>query len=128
MRANPPEIHRAGLLDGSRVMRYSPFPVAVHKLDDDVGAHPSDEAVAQLLGCIGGSAAGSVRFDFVGRSVGDINAAAVGLPPGNARREMLVGVGDPAVVFFLELVFAVPGVGSRRSQNCSMKCSRSGRW
>ena len=43
--------------------------------------------------------------DFVGRPVGDINAAAVGLPSGNTGSVVLVGVGDAAVVLFLELVF-----------------------
>ena len=44
------------------------------------------------------------EFDFVGRAEGDVDAAAVGLPAGNARGVMLVGVGDAAVVLFLELV------------------------
>ncbi len=43
-------------------------------------------------------------LDFVGRAVGDVDAAAVGLPAGNTRSVMLVGVGDAAVVLFFELV------------------------
>ena len=50
------------------------------------------------------AAAGGMRLDFVGRAEGDVDAAAVGLPAGNARGEALVGVGDAAVVLFLELV------------------------
>src|ERR1700688_717890 len=46
-----------------------------------------------------------MRFDFVGWAVNDVSAAAVGLPAGNARRIMLVSVGDAPVVFFLVLVF-----------------------
>ena len=45
-----------------------------------------------------------MRLDLVRRSVRDVDAAAVGLPAGNAGGVMLVGVGDAAVVLFLELV------------------------
>src|SRR5262249_7652360 len=37
--------------------------------------------------------------------VHDVHAAAVGLPSRNARRKVLVGVGNTTVVLFLELVF-----------------------
>ena len=47
-------------------------------------------------------------LDFVRRTVRDVDAAAVGLPSGNARGELLVGVGDTAVVLFL--VFVLDGV------------------
>ena len=46
-----------------------------------------------------------MRFDFVGRAVYNIDAAAIGLPSRDTRREMLVGVGDAAVMLFLEFVF-----------------------
>ena len=51
-----------------------------------------------------------MRFDFVGRAVRDVDAAAIGLPAGDAGSVMLVGVSDAAVVLFLELVLY--GVGS----------------
>ena len=46
-----------------------------------------------------------MRFDFVGRAEGDVDAAAVRLPAGDAGGVPLVGVGDAAVVLFLVLVF-----------------------
>ncbi len=88
----------------------------VDELDDDVGADAFDLAVAPLFEGEGGSfaaalfgrplvaAAGGMGFDFVGRAVSDVDAPAVGLPAGNARSVMLVGVSDAAVVLFLELV------------------------
>src|SRR5579871_6809999 len=42
---------------------------------------------------------------LVRRPERDVDAAAVGLPSRNSRSEMLVRVGDAAVVLFLELVF-----------------------
>src|SRR5579884_771357 len=49
-----------------------------------------------------------MRFDFIRRTEGDIDAAAIGLPTRNTRRVMLVGVSDAAVVLFL--VFVLFGV------------------
>src|SRR5581483_744281 len=49
--------------------------------------------------------AGGVGFDLVCRTVLDVNTAAIGLPAGNAGREMFIGVCNAAVVFFFELVF-----------------------
>ena len=46
-----------------------------------------------------------MRLDLIGRAPHDVNAAAIRPPSGNAGREPLVGVGDPAVVLFLEFVF-----------------------
>ena len=46
-----------------------------------------------------------VGFDLIGRAPDDVNAAAIGPPAGNSRGEPLVGVGDSAVVLFLEFVF-----------------------
>src|ERR1035438_561416 len=40
--------------------------------------------------------------NLIRRTVSDVNAAAVRLPSGDLRREMFVGVGDAAVMFFLE--------------------------
>ena len=53
---------------------------------------------------------GGVRFNLVGRTEGDVDAAAVGPPAGNARCVPLVGVGDPPVVLFP--VFVLLRVGS----------------
>src|SRR5450432_125743 len=89
----------------------------VDEFNIDVGANALDIAVAPLLEGEGGGgaaaffrrplvgAAGRVGFLLVGRAVGDVDAAAVRLPAGNSRSEVLVGVGDAAVVFFLKLVF-----------------------
>ena len=52
-----------------------------------------------------------MRFDFVGRAEGDVDAAAIGLPSGDTGGVPLVGVGDAAVVLFLVLVLG--GVGRR---------------
>src|SRR5262249_9119079 len=79
-------------------------------------------AIAPQLKWIGRSAAAAfdrrpliratrrVFLPFIRRTMDDVDAAAVGAPSRNARGEMLVGVGDAAVVFFLELVF--DGIGS----------------
>ena len=64
-------------------------------------------------------------FHFIGLAVHDQNPAAIGFPAGNPRRVLLVGQNDALVVFVPKLVVEVSGVGSRRSQNCSMKFSRS---
>ena len=89
----------------------------VDELDDDVVADAFDVAIAPLLEGEGGGlaaalfrgpligAARGVVFDFVRRAVRDVDAAAVGLPAGDARGVVLVGVRDAAVVLFLELVF-----------------------
>ena len=52
-----------------------------------------------------------MRFDFVGRAVFNIDAAAIGLPSRDTRREPVVGVGDAAIMLFAEFVFF--GVRSR---------------
>src|SRR6202162_1984111 len=53
---------------------------------------------------------GGVRLDLVCRAMNDVDAAAVRLPSGDARSEVLVGISDAAVVLFLE--FILDGVGS----------------
>src|SRR5947209_5327175 len=45
-----------------------------------------------------------MRLHLVGRSIHDVNAAAIGFPTGNAGRVMLVGIRDTAIVLFLKLV------------------------
>src|SRR5882672_3952067 len=52
-----------------------------------------------------------MRIDFVGRTPDDVNVAAIAFPAGDAGGEMFVGVGDAAVVFFLEFVDGGGGVG-----------------
>ncbi len=44
-------------------------------------------------------------FDLIGWTPHDVNPAAIRPPPWNARGEAFIGVGDPAVVLFLEFVF-----------------------
>ena len=56
-------------------------------------------------------AAGRMSIDFIGRSPHDVDLAAVRLPARYARSKMLVGVGDPAVVFFFKGVLRRIRVG-----------------
>src|SRR5262249_34691953 len=49
--------------------------------------------------------AGGMRFNFIGGTEGDVDAPAVRLPSRNAGSVVLIGIGDAAVVLFLELVF-----------------------
>src|SRR5216684_4185760 len=46
-----------------------------------------------------------MAFGLVWFAPGYIDAAAIGLPPRNARGVMLVSIGDSLVVFFAKLVF-----------------------
>ena len=69
----------------------------VHEFDDDVRADALDVAIEPLLerecGCgaaalfrgLAVRAAGGMRLLLVGRAVGDVDAAAVGLPAGEIR-------------------------------------------
>ena len=52
-----------------------------------------------------------MAVDLVRRSPHDVDLAAVGLPAGNAGSEVLVGVGNAAVVLFLKCVFGRIGIG-----------------
>ena len=45
-----------------------------------------------------------MRIDFVRRTVHDVDATAIGLPARNAGGEMLVGIGNTPVMFFLVFV------------------------
>ena len=95
----------------------------VDELDDDVRADAFEIAVSPLLKGIGRrlaatffggaliGAAGGMRFDLVGWPVHDVNAAAIGFPSRDARRIVVVGIGDAAVVLFLE--FVLDGIGRR---------------
>src|SRR5262249_41496507 len=56
-------------------------------------------------------APGSMGFDFVRRAPKNIDVAAVGAPARYARREVLVRVGDPAVVFFFKAILIGFGIG-----------------
>src|SRR5258708_30844726 len=46
-----------------------------------------------------------MRIYLVRRAPNDVSAPAVGLPPGNSRSIMFVGVSDSAIVLFLKIVF-----------------------
>src|ERR1700680_3569269 len=48
-------------------------------------------------------------IDFIGLAEDDVHASAIGFPPRDACREVLVGVGDSLVVLFL--IFVLFGVG-----------------
>src|SRR5258708_3194745 len=52
-----------------------------------------------------------MRLDLVGRTMLDVNAAAIGFPSTNSRGKPFIGVRDAAVVLFL--IFVLFGVGSR---------------
>ena len=74
-------------------------PVGVVELDDDVIPDALNPMVEPLL--IGERlvlAAFRMGFDFIGRTVDDIDPAAVCLPARDAAEEMLVDVANPAVV------------------------------
>src|SRR5437868_13892547 len=45
-----------------------------------------------------------MRIDFIRLAENDVDAATIGLPTRDARGEMLVGVGNTLVVFFLKFV------------------------
>ena len=94
----------------------------VDELDDDFLADALDVAIAPVFkrksrslaaalfhGALVGSA-GGMRIDFIGLAENDVHASAIGFPARNARREMLVGVGDALVVLFF--IFVLFGVGS----------------
>src|SRR2546428_6874149 len=52
-----------------------------------------------------------MAFGLVRFAPGDINAAAIGLPTGNARCVMLVGISDALVVLLTKLVFISIRIG-----------------
>src|SRR5581483_10947426 len=86
------------------------------EFDDDFLADPLNVAVPPCFeGERGGLAAtffhrtlvasaGGMRLDFVRLAEDDVDAPAIGLPAGNASREMLVGISDALVVFLFEFV------------------------
>src|SRR5947209_4005240 len=51
-----------------------------------------------------------MRFHFVGRAPHNVHTATIGAPARNTRREVLVGVGDAAIVLFLEIVVGQIGI------------------
>src|SRR5260370_12595180 len=52
-----------------------------------------------------------MRFNFIGLTPHDVNAAAIGFPSGNAGSEAFVRVGNAAIVFFLKGVFGEIRIG-----------------
>ena len=101
-----------------------PAQAAVHELDDDLGAEVGtlnvavapldvrvfDRPTAPFVEIPKGHVAAVKGLDGIGRSPGDIDPAAIGLPSGLARGKPLVGVGDAPVVLVAGLVDH--GVGS----------------
>jgi hypothetical protein len=95
----------------------------VDKFDFDIFADAFEVAITPQFPRVGvgGAAAlsrsafvgsaGGVGFNLVGRTSDNVNVPAIGLPAGNAGGEMLIGVGETAVVLFLEGVFR--GFGMR---------------
>ena len=95
----------------------------IDELEHDVGSNSVDVAIPPgLEGISLGFAtplldtplvgtAGGVRLDLVGRAVHDIDPPAIGPPTLQAGRVLLIGVSDAPVIFFLELVLRVTGVG-----------------
>src|ERR1035437_1874267 len=88
----------------------------IDKFQDDLLADSLDVAVPPILERIRRSLAPAffqrtlvgatrgMRFNLVGWTVHNVNAPTVGPPPRDASREMFVGVGNAAVVLFLEFV------------------------
>src|SRR5207245_5353198 len=88
----------------------------INEFDDHFLADSFEVAVTPVLKRICGSlatalfhgtfisAAASMGLNLIRRSEGDVHVPAISLPPVNACCKMLVGIGDPAVVFFLEFV------------------------
>ncbi len=95
----------------------------VYEFDVDIGSHTFDITIAPLFERIGRrgaatlfkgplvTAARGVRLNFVGGAIHNIDAPAIGLPAGDARREPFIRVGNAPVVLFFEFVFL--RVGSR---------------
>ncbi len=57
-------------------------------------------------------ATGRVRFDFVGLAPNNVDAAAIRSPARYARSKMFVGIGDAAIVLFLEIVVGQIRIGA----------------
>src|SRR5664279_5926658 len=88
----------------------------IDKLEVDLLANSLEVAVAPILKGIGGSLATAffhrtavaatrgMRVNLVGWTPHNVNAPTVGSRPWDSRRKMFVGVGDAAVVLFLEFV------------------------
>src|SRR5262249_51698886 len=95
----------------------------VYKFDLDVRTYSLDVAIPPYFEGIGRrraaafpggavvAAARGVRFDLIRLAEHDIDAPAVGLPPGDAAGVMLVGVGDALVMLFAVFVDVGVGVG-----------------
>ena len=93
----------------------------VDEFDDDFLADAFNVAVAPCFegegrglaaaffhGALVGAARG-MGLNFIGLAEDDVDAAAIGLPSGNAGGEMLVGIGNALVVLFF--IFVLFGVG-----------------
>src|SRR5215472_18169636 len=88
----------------------------INEFDRDVLSDPFHVMVGPVFKSIGGglpatlchgtvvSAACGVAFDLVGLAPHDVDPAAVRSPSGYAGGEPFVGIGNSAVVLFLELV------------------------
>ncbi len=107
-------------VDGEVVV---PAHAGVHKFQVDVFADAFQIAVVPDLEGVGrrfaaafihGSLVGTPRGVGIGRiglAEGDIHVAAIRLPARLAGGEMLVGVGDAAIMLFAKLVFRGVGIG-----------------
>ena len=95
----------------------------IHKFDLDLLPDSIDVPVAPIFERIGGRlsttffdrpvvlATARMCVNFIGRTIHDVNAPAVGSPARNSRCVVLIRVRDAAIVLFLEFVFDC--VGSR---------------
>src|SRR5208282_5900930 len=90
---------------------------AIDELDDHFLPNPLQVAISPLLERESGrlaatffhgalvAAARGVRLDLIRRPKHDVSPSTVGLPPGDAGREVLVGIRYAPIVLFFELVF-----------------------
>ena len=88
----------------------------IHEFDFNVFSNPFQMTVAPQFPWIRGGgtaslfkrtiigAASRMRFHFIGLTPDDIDTAAVGFPAGNTGSEVLVSVGEAAVMLFPECV------------------------
>src|SRR5262249_36304779 len=109
-------IRAAGDAVFARAGRVYKFDLDVRTYSLDVAIPPDFEGIGRRRAAAfpGGAvvaAARRVRFDLIGLAEHDVDAPAVGLPPGDAAGEMFVGVGDALVILFA--VFVDVGVGVR---------------
>jgi len=72
----------------------------VDEFEYDIIANPVNVAVMPALEV-------EAIFDLIRRSIKDVDAATIRRPAGDAGREVFVGIGETAIVFFFEFVSGI---------------------